>query len=96
MKALWAPWRGQYLQETVRQPGNSCFLCRGLAGDQEREDLLVWRGSHAAVFLNRYPYSNGHLLVCPIEHVGTLGELAGPSLVEPVEVIRRMTGSWAG
>jgi ATP adenylyltransferase len=42
--------------------------------------------------LNRFPYNNGHLLIAPKVHLGTLGELAGADLFEPIETIRRMTG----
>ena len=35
---------------------------------------------HSVVVLNRFPYNNGHLLVAPRVHRGTLGELSGPDL----------------
>ncbi len=41
--------------------------------------------------LNRYPYNNGHLLVAPRVHRGTLADLEGEELIEPVRVVRRMT-----
>lgn len=93
MDRLWAPWRAQYIREP--SPGDAaCFLCRGLEGDPggDRENLLVWRREASAVFLNRFPYNNGHLLVCPREHRGTLDELQGRSLVEPVETVRLLVG----
>jgi len=58
-------------------------------GDQDRENLVAWRGPNSVVVLNRFPYNNGHLLVAPRAHAGTLGELSGAELIEPVEVIKR-------
>ena len=93
MDRLWAPWRAQYIQDAAAQPASAdagCFLCRGLASDpaEDRANLLVYRGSHAAVFLNRYPYNTGHLLVAPLVHRGNLDELAGHELTAPVELVR--------
>jgi ATP adenylyltransferase len=92
MDRLWAPWRAQYIREASEgvesDPG--CFLCRGIASHDDRENLLVWRGSHSVVVLNRFPYNNGHMLVAPLVHRGTLGELSGPDLTEPIETVRHM------
>ena len=87
---LWAPWRAQYILESSGQPepDGGCFLCRGLAARDDRENLLAWRGEHAAVFLNKFPYNNGHLLVAPNVHKGRLDELEGPELTGPVEALR--------
>jgi ATP adenylyltransferase len=94
MDHLWAPWRAQYIQQSTAGPEPAgdhadCFFCRGLARADDRENLLAWRGRNSAVFLNRYPYNNGHLLVAPLEHRGRLADLEGPSLVEPLETVRR-------
>jgi ATP adenylyltransferase len=90
MDRLWAPWRAQYIQEAPSPTGvdTGCFLCRGLAASDDRTNLLVWRRGLSAVFLNRYPYNNGHLLVAPVVHLGTLDELHGPNLTEPLETMR--------
>lgn len=93
MDRLWAPWRAQYIQDASTRPpagDDQCFLCRGLASDpaHDRDNLLAYRGEHAAVFLNRFPYNNGHLLVAPLVHRGTLGELAGSELTAPLELVR--------
>ena len=90
MDRLWAPWRAQYIREGAKGIGPGCFLCRGLAGREDRDNLLVWRRPSSVVFLNRYPYNNGHLLIAPNVHKGTLAELEGPELTEPIETLRRV------
>jgi len=92
MDRLWAPWRAQYIRESSGPVENAseCFLCRGLAEDDDRGNLVVWRGDHSVVVLNRFPYNNGHLLIAPRVHLGTVQALEGADLTEPVETIRRM------
>lgn len=92
MDRLWAPWRAQYVRNPSKpdDAGFGCFLCRGLSASDDRDNLVVWRGNHSSVFLNRFPYNNGHLLIAPLVHRGTLGELSGPELTEPIETLRRM------
>jgi len=90
MEHIWAPWRAQYVESAnaPKPTGSGCFLCDGLADDQDRANLLVWRRPASAVFLNRYPYNNGHLLIAPQRHLGTLDQLRGPALTEPLETIQ--------
>jgi ATP adenylyltransferase len=42
------------------------------------------------VFLNRFPYNNGHLLVAPRLHRGRIDEFSGPELHEPIETMQRL------
>lgn len=101
---LWAPWRLAYVQgETAKTPATAepleflpgadtnCFLCRAVAGSADRENLLAYRGRETIVVLNRYPYNNGHLLVCPRRHKGRLDELSGEEQLELLEMIGRST-----
>jgi len=92
MDRLWAPWRANYIRASSLDPipdrRSACFLCDGIAGTEDRANLLVWRRKQSAVFLNKYPYNNGHLLVCPLLHRGSLGEFSGEELTGPLETIR--------
>ena len=81
-KQLWAPWRLEYIKQADEQPG--CVFCDAAAGDDE-ERLVVHRGEHAFVLLNKFPYSSGHLMVASYRHVG---ELAGLTDEEALEVHR--------
>jgi len=71
MKRLWAPWRLEYIKG---EKDAECFLCRGIAREQDREDLIVRRGRLCGVIMNRYPYNNGHLMVFPYRHVHDMCE----------------------
>lgn len=73
MDQLWAPWR---LANAVGPPpAAGCFVCNGLADSDDRANLIVRRTEHAVVVLNRFPYNNGHLLVCPNRHTPALEQL---------------------
>lgn len=87
---LWAPWRMAYirsLEEEAREEG--CFLCRYWArpGEDERTHV-VWRGQGCFVVMNRFPYTNGHLLVCPAAHRADLSDLSAGEFAEANEMIR--------
>ncbi|MFO0890312.1 MAG: HIT domain-containing protein [Isosphaeraceae bacterium] len=89
---IWAPWRAKYILDSSTAPATApaCFLCKGLAEEDDRANLIVWRGEHSVVVLNRFPYNNGHLLVAPRVHRGRLDELEGRDLLEPIETVRWM------
>ena len=80
-KALWAPWRLEYIQQADETPG--CVFCAEAEGAlPEVDSLLVHRGELALVVANKFPYSSGHLLVAPVRHVATLGELSADEAAE--------------
>jgi ATP adenylyltransferase len=91
MDHLWAPWRLSYVA-TAKAPTTEdpCFICRGLAGDDDRTNLIALRTPGSVVVLNRFPYNNGHLLVAPRAHKGRLDELTPDELLETMETLRRM------
>ena len=81
MERLWAPWRLAYLTGAGGGDGVGCIFCRARDEDPP-SPLVVHRGGRCYVILNKYPYSNGHLLVVPRRHVGTLAGLDAAELGE--------------
>lgn len=62
---LFAPWRYEYL---VSEKTGSCIFCEAAACADENRSLVVFRGRKVFVLLNRYPYTNGHVMVAPYGH----------------------------
>src|SRR5213080_4085100 len=91
MEYLWAPWRLAYVA-AAKPPAEDepCFLCRGLAEEDDRRNLIAWRRPHSIVVLNRFPYNNGHLLIAPRAHKGQLGDLSRDEHLELMDSLRRI------
>jgi ATP adenylyltransferase len=79
MERLWAPWRLEYVETADKQ--EECFLCAAQTADDE-EALVVHRGRHAIVVLNRFPYASGHLIVAPNRHEGDFAELTDEEVLQ--------------
>jgi ATP adenylyltransferase len=86
-KPLWAPWRLEYIGEAGTQEG--CVFCAEAEGALGHDSLLVVRGDHAFVLLNKFPYSSGHLMVASLRHVGELAELDAAEAAEIHELTTR-------
>jgi ATP adenylyltransferase len=78
MDRMWSPWRSEYVSDAARRPpSDGASLFTRLANeDTDEENLILWRGEHVFVIMNRYPYNNGHLLIVPYREVETYTALA--------------------
>jgi len=61
-----------YIQNTDK--GKDCVFCRAQESPDGQENLIIHRGKCTYVILNRYPYTSGHLMVVPFEHITNLDE----------------------
>jgi ATP adenylyltransferase len=89
MKKIWAPWRMEYIAGEKKPDKEKCFLCSAAAG--EDDSLVLVRKPRAFVIMNRYPYSNGHLMVAPNRHVGKIEELTDEELLEMMGLVRTIS-----
>lgn len=85
MNYLWSPWRMQYIQNHTKSEG--CVFCLAAQMEDSPENLIVHRGEHSFVILNRYPYTSGHLMVVPYAHVNTLEALPPEARAEMMELV---------
>ena len=65
-----------------------CIFCLGRDGDDDRKSLILHRTPRSLVMMNRYPYVNGHLMVAPRKHTGSLHDLAPEELLDLMETTR--------
>jgi ATP adenylyltransferase len=79
MDRLWAPWRLDYIQGPETE---GCVFCIDADNANDPERLVVTRGESCYVMMNRYPYSNGHLMVSPYRHLGDPAELEEPEVLD--------------
>ena len=50
-------------------------MCAAGRGSDDRQRYVVARTKEAFALLNRYPYTNGHVMIVPRRHVGQLKSL---------------------
>jgi ATP adenylyltransferase len=81
MENLWAPWRMAFI-EPKTPPNPGCIFCTQPAEHRDPEHHILYRGDHCFMMLNLYPYNNGHLMIAPYEHVGSLEEVDATTLEE--------------
>jgi ATP adenylyltransferase len=70
-----------------KEDDGSCIFCERAERKRDREDLVVRRGRHAFVMMNRYPYTTGHLMVAPYRHVGKLSDLTADESCEIMQLL---------
>lgn len=76
MERLWAPWRIDYL---VQEKPAGCIFCQE---GSDRDRLVLLDNPLTLVMLNRYPYTNGHLMVAPRRHTVDLESLSDAEMLE--------------
>jgi ATP adenylyltransferase len=66
-----------------------CLFCDASgASPSDHDELVVIRAPLTYIILNRYPYNNGHLMVAPKRHVGTLHGATPDELSEIMRLTR--------
>jgi len=86
MQNLFTPWRYAYLSGARK--GRGCLFCRARDAADDASLLVVRRGTHNFVILNRYPYNSGHLMIVPNRHIGSLARGRPEELHEMMSLAR--------
>lgn len=87
MDRLWSPWRYRYVSKA--SPADDCVFCRISAERNDESNFVLHRADRNFVLLNLYPYTTGHLMVAPYEHVPTLEQAAPETLAEMMALTQR-------
>lgn len=84
MKRLWAPWRMSYIRKDEE---GGCIFCDKPMEGKDAKNLILYRGRHAFVMMNKFPYNNGHVMVVPKRHCVRLEQLTHQESVELFELM---------
>jgi ATP adenylyltransferase len=86
---IWAPWRMEYVKDASKDNEDECIFCAKPAAGDDEASLIVHRGEGCFVILNKYPYTNGHLMIAPFQHLATLQELDAETMAEMMDFAQR-------
>lgn len=77
MKNLWSPWRSNYIESFKdKQSGGNCIFCEAVEKDTaDMSNLLIRKTKNTLVIMNLYPYNNGHLMIVPKSHIGSIEQI---------------------
>ena len=83
---IWAPWRLDYVKSAKDE---GCIFCAKPEQGDDAQALIVHRAERSFVILNLFPYTNGHLMVAPFEHIARLQDLDAETIAEMMDLVQR-------
>jgi len=88
MDYLWTPWRYAYISSAEKTAG--CVFCEAAKSHDDARTHIVHRGEHCFVILNAFPYTPGHVMIVPYEHLDELRKLPAAAAEEMMALSQRM------
>jgi ATP adenylyltransferase len=89
MENLWAPWRLEYILNSVDKE-EECIFCAKPKQTDDQGNLIIHRSQHCFVILNKYPYNNGHLMIVPYAHESDFLKLEDEILLDIQRTIKKI------
>jgi len=77
------------VKDASKDSSDACVFCAALEAGDDESKLIVQRGERTFVILNKFPYTNGHLMVAPFEHIAALQELDAETIAEMMSFAQR-------
>lgn len=87
MDYLWTPWRYRYIADADKAEG--CIFCDAAAADDDAKTFIVLRGKRNYIILNRYPYTSGHVMIVPYDHLGDFAAVDSDTVCEMTLLAQR-------
>ncbi len=89
MDFLHSYWRMEYVEAPKESKESSNPFLRLPEEPDDRKSLILIRGTHHYVVMNRYPYNAGHLMVVPYREVADIDQLEPDELTEFMQLVIR-------
>lgn len=69
MKKIWAPWRSKFIYD---RKAKGCIFCKAANAKDYKRHYVVGKTDFCFSILNIYPYNNGHIMLAPYRHKGSI------------------------
>ncbi len=89
MDYLWTPWRYSYVS-TPAGKSAGCLFCEKSQEADDRQAFILYRGQHCYVLLNAFPYTSGHVMIAPYQHLDQLDKLPAEAAAEMMSLMQRL------
>lgn len=90
MDVLWSPWRYDYITANGSAETSGCVFCDILENSaSDEENFIIHRAEFNFVILNIYPYTTGHLMVVPFEHIDLLDSASKAATDEMMDLVKQ-------
>jgi ATP adenylyltransferase len=86
---IWAPWRLEYVKDASKDEEQACIFCAKPGEGDDAACLIVHRGERCFVMMNLFPYTNGHVMIAPFEHLGRVQDLDEATTTEMMALTQR-------
>jgi ATP adenylyltransferase len=93
MDFLWTPWRYRYIADAKKDEG--CIFCDALAANDDARTFIVHRAKKSFIILNRFPYTSGHVMIVPFEHVADFAAVESDTVAEMMQLAQRVQAALA-
>lgn len=93
MKRMWSPWRSQYIQSfknpRKKRKNRDSLFTAARKSKSDKKNMVVWRGEHCFLIMNRFPYNSGHLMIVPNRQTAAIQDLTPVELAEIMQTAQR-------
>lgn len=90
MDFLFSPWRYAYV--TAASQAGECVFCGLAKAQNDQQNFIIGRGKTCFVVLNAFPYTSGHAMVVPYEHLDELQKLPRAAAEEMMALTQKLEG----
>ena len=80
----------EFIRRKKKSDKQGCVFCnKSKEKDNDKDNLVLFRGKESFVLMNLYPYNNGHLMVTPYKHVNSIQLLSKSCMNEIMKLSDR-------
>jgi ATP adenylyltransferase len=90
MDFVFTPWRYAYV--TGAEHAQECVFCAAAQLGDDQKARIVHRGQHCFIILNTYPYTSGHVMIVPYQHVDQLQKVDQATAGEMMALAQKLEG----